>query len=518
MHFNPNDYSIVFLSYDEPNCEENYSHLLTIRPDALRIHGIKGSDTAHKACAEIAKTDRFIIVDGDNRVRSNFLNISIDIEYSKSNVISFSGYNIVNSTQYGNGGVKCWHKDTIKNMNTHENSLDNKFTIDFDLRNYLELNTVGSDLYINSSPLQAWRSGFREVFKLSLNKNIDWRNRDRLYRWMHLGTDVENGLYCIHGARYAYFLINHEQWDNYTSIRDFDFLNIMFNTVTKNFDQNELLSECNRLGNIIRIENVFDNNKSQKYKDAIASPTRSPERFINNKQPVLHDIVFIHNNEPNANNNFENVKKRFPKVKLVTGQKGIHNAHKIAATLCSTDYFWVIDGDNIIVDDFDFTQHDVEFYEEPTVRVYRAINPVNNLLYGHGAVKLLPRLATLSTRTDNIDMTTNISTVYKPVNIISNIHKFDVDSFSSWRTAFRECVKLSSQIIDRQISKETLSRLEIWCTVAENTEYKKEIIQGALAGKNYGENNKDNKSKLQLINDYEWLRKIYDEQFQRHAI
>jgi hypothetical protein len=121
-------------------------------------------------------------------------------------------------------------------------------------------------------------------------------------------------------------------------------------------------------------------------------------------------------------------------------------------------------------------------------------------------------------KTDNIDMTTSISTLYKPVNIISNIHKFDVDSFSSWRTAFRECTKLSSQIIDRQISKETLSRLEIWCTVAENTEYKKEIIQGALAGKNYGENNKDNKSKLQLINNYEWLRKIYDEQFQRHTI
>ena len=50
---NPNVYDVVFLSYDEPNAEENYQHLLSIRPKAKRVHGVKGSDAAHKACAEL---------------------------------------------------------------------------------------------------------------------------------------------------------------------------------------------------------------------------------------------------------------------------------------------------------------------------------------------------------------------------------------------------------------------------------------------------------------------------------
>ena len=35
-------------------------------PWAKRVHGVKGSDAAHKACAELSDTDHFITVDGDN--------------------------------------------------------------------------------------------------------------------------------------------------------------------------------------------------------------------------------------------------------------------------------------------------------------------------------------------------------------------------------------------------------------------------------------------------------------------
>jgi len=509
MHFKPRDYSVVFLSYDEPNCDENYQHLLTLCPNALRVHGVKGSDTAHKECAKIAQTDRFIIVDGDNRVRPSFFSLNVPLEFNDNNVISFCGYNTVNGTQYGNGSIKSWHKDIIRNMRTHENSIDDKFTIDFDFHNYIELNDIGSDLHITSSPLQAWRAGFRETFKLSLDDTIDWRNKDRLYRWMHVGSDVENGLYCIHGARFAYFLMKHEQWNNHSHIRDFDFLNDMFDKIVKDFTQDKLLHDCNRLGDIIGLDKILPSFESKEYRTRIGSPTRSPVNYN-----PLYDIVFIHNNEPDAEANYNRVKERFPRVKLLSGQKGIHQAHKVAARMCWTDYFWVIDGDSIISDDFDFTHNDVEFYEEPTVRVYRAINPVNQLVYGHGGVKLLPRLATLTMSLNGVDMTTSISTLYKPVNIVSNIHKFDVDSFSAWRTAFRECVKLSSQIIDRQNSTETMDRLYTWCSIAENTEFNSEIIKGALAGKRYGETHKNDKTKLRLINDYEWLREQYNEQFQ----
>ena len=58
------DIDIVYLSYDEPNSESNWSHLQTICPRAQRVHGVKGSDAAHKACAEITTGTHMITVDG----------------------------------------------------------------------------------------------------------------------------------------------------------------------------------------------------------------------------------------------------------------------------------------------------------------------------------------------------------------------------------------------------------------------------------------------------------------------
>ena len=78
--FRVTDYDIIYLSYDEPNAEKNYADLCQKIPWAKRVHGIKGSDAAHKACAQLSETDRFITVDGDNRIREEFLNQVLDFE------------------------------------------------------------------------------------------------------------------------------------------------------------------------------------------------------------------------------------------------------------------------------------------------------------------------------------------------------------------------------------------------------------------------------------------------------
>ena len=43
------DLDFVFISFREPNCEENYENLLTQVPYAKRIHGVKGIHQAHIA-------------------------------------------------------------------------------------------------------------------------------------------------------------------------------------------------------------------------------------------------------------------------------------------------------------------------------------------------------------------------------------------------------------------------------------------------------------------------------------
>ena len=57
------DFDVFYISFDEPKCEENWADLLNKAPWAKRVHGVKGFDAAHKACAEKSETDRFITID-----------------------------------------------------------------------------------------------------------------------------------------------------------------------------------------------------------------------------------------------------------------------------------------------------------------------------------------------------------------------------------------------------------------------------------------------------------------------
>src|SRR6056300_856154 len=78
--FKPVDYDIIYLSYDEPNAEKNYADLCSKVPWAKRVHGVHGSDAAHKACADLSETEYFVTVDADNIINPEFLNVEIDLD------------------------------------------------------------------------------------------------------------------------------------------------------------------------------------------------------------------------------------------------------------------------------------------------------------------------------------------------------------------------------------------------------------------------------------------------------
>ena len=223
-----------------------------------------------------------------------------------------------------------------------------------------------------------------------------------------------------------------------------------------------------------------------------------------------YDIVFISYNEPTADENFKNLKSKFPRAKRVHGVKGIHQAHIAAAKLADTCMFWVVDGDAEIIEDFVF-DHEVSTYEKDIVHVWRSKNPINDLVYGYGGVKLLPTTMTLNMDTSKPDMTTSISSKFKAVKAISNITAFNTDPFNTWKSAFRECCKLSSKIIDRQKNEETMHRLDVWCTLGYDRPFGELAIAGAKAGKEYGSANKDNLEALKKINDFDWLQRKFNE-------
>ena len=219
----------------------------------------------------------------------------------------------------------------------------------------------------------------------------------------------------------------------------------------------------------------------------------------------MYDIVLISYQEPNADSNYSLLKERFPNAKRIHGIKGIHQAHIAAAKKCFTKMFWIVDGDAQILDDFNF-EYEVDEWNLDTVHVWRSINPINDLVYGYGGVKLFPRRMTINMDLSKPDMTTSISNNFKTIPVTSNITAFNTDEFSTWRSAFRECAKLSSKIIDRQNNEETQERLETWCTVGSDRKFGKWAISGACAGRKYGYDNKDNSDALKLINDFDWLR------------
>jgi hypothetical protein len=220
----------------------------------------------------------------------------------------------------------------------------------------------------------------------------------------------------------------------------------------------------------------------------------------------MYDIVFISYNELNAEENYARLSSRFssPILKRITGVVGIHNAHIAAAKKAMTKMFWVVDGDAEVLDSFNF-DYQVPNNELDYVHVWRSQNPVNGLVYGNGGVKLLPKKLTMNMDTSRIDMTTSISKLFKPMPEIANITAFNTDPFSTWRSAFRECTKLSSSSIERQNDAETQQRLDAWCTLNDSAPYGFYAYLGALAGRDYGEKNASDKEALSKINDFTWL-------------
>lgn len=227
-------------------------------------------------------------------------------------------------------------------------------------------------------------------------------------------------------------------------------------------------------------------------------------------RPLDFDIFFISYQEPNADENWKNLVSRFPRAQRIHGIKGIHQAHLAAATAASTEMFYVVDGDAVVDKNFIFEYY-IPRYERDVVYVWQSENPVNGLIYGYGGIKLLPTEKTLNMPMDSVDMTLAISSKFRSMPTVSNITKFNISSFDTWRSAFRECVKLASKPIDENYDEDTDYRLQVWCSKGIENEYGEYAINGAICGREYGYENIGDLKTLSKINDFDWLKDLYEQ-------
>jgi hypothetical protein len=263
---------IVFLSYDEPNADLHYADLCNKVPWAKRVHGIKGSDEAHKEAARQSETDWVVTIDADNIVDTKFFNTEFDSDQKNLQVVSWLARNRINGLRYGNGGLKIWRKDFILNMKTHEASNNERAQVDFCWeQGYQQFKECYSETVITGSPFQAWRAGFREGVKMTLldgvrvppdeiRERVWWHNLHRLRMWSTVGSHEENGIYAVYGARLGTWLANCTKW-NYVEVRDFEILKDIWNQYGRPYEkvnQEGLVEEIKLLGEKIKLGLGFD--------------------------------------------------------------------------------------------------------------------------------------------------------------------------------------------------------------------------------------------------------------------
>ncbi len=241
------DLDCVFLTYDEPNAEENWVRVRNMVPWARRVDGIKGSDAAHKAAAMASTTDRFVLIDGDNIPDVAFFGCTLELDDTNRDVVyRWRARNNVNGLMYGNGGISCWTQEFALNMRTHEASDGTDETaVEFCFHpRYWAMHDCYSTTCINTTDFQAWRAGFREGVKMCLDRGrrpsvsefqerVYQRNLDNLTIWHNIGRDVENGDWAIAGARMGTYMTMLTEW-NYQLVQDFDELIKIWDTVRDN--------------------------------------------------------------------------------------------------------------------------------------------------------------------------------------------------------------------------------------------------------------------------------------------
>jgi hypothetical protein len=159
------------------------------------------------------------------------------------------------------------------------------------------MNSCYSEIHNNASEKQAWRAGFREGVKMALDRGLKpsveafqknhWKNMHRLYIWLMVGNDVENGLWGIYGAREGLYKTMCTDWD-FINVRDFDYLNEYWDNTVSLISEEVLLDKTEEMGAMIKKEldlpigeTPLDAGQSNFFKEVYQNPARSTgQQFI----------------------------------------------------------------------------------------------------------------------------------------------------------------------------------------------------------------------------------------------
>ncbi len=226
------------------------------------------------------------------------------------------------------------------------------------------------------------------------------------------------------------------------------------------------------------------------------------------------DIIHISNGETDAERWYNHLLGCVSKsgatnwVRRVQNVKGRDNAFKEAARKSQSDWFFKIPAKLEINPEFDWSWQP-DYLQGPKHYIFYADNPVNGLRYGHMAMVAYNKQLVLATETTDLDFT--LSQPHEVVPISSGTAYYNSDPVMTWRTAFREVIKLIDDV-KKTDSVESNYRLNTWLTKArgDNASWS---VAGAQDAEEYYNKVNGEYSKLMLTFDWDWLQDYYNKKY-----
>jgi hypothetical protein len=217
----------------------------------------------------------------------------------------------------------------------------------------------------------------------------------------------------------------------------------------------------------------------------------------------LCDVVFISNGESVAEDNWQNLLTLCPRAKRSEGVDGREAAYKAAAKLSNTAWFFAVFAKTEVLPNFKF-DFQPDRMQEPKHYIFYSRNPLNGLEYGAMNINLYNTQLTLDT-VPGLDFT--LSAEHTVVPIVASISRFNTDPWITWRSAFREVLKLKREV-DLGSGVEIQYRLKVWCehAVGDNAEY---CLQGSKDALEYYTKVNGDYHALCLSFDWAWLQEYY---------
>ncbi len=234
---------------------------------------------------------------------------------------------------------------------------------------------------------------------------------------------------------------------------------------------------------------------------------------MSEKQKMKFDIIFLSYDEPYAEEHWQRLKKRFPYAQRVHGVKGILNAHKKCDSIARTDKYYIVDGDEHILKEFNFNNVRLEL-QEGFYYIWSSRNAVNDLKYPNGGVKLFPKGIFDGVEEYGVDLFEKMP--HKLIDEVASLNRFNSSPFCSWRAGFRECVQLACQHSKQTTKQIRIYLLNIWCNKGADRKFGKWCIRGARAGRRYGMENLGNIEAVELMNDFDWLQKRFYHELKKY--